>query len=295
MTERTSDEAVLKSWIGRSQTRTDSLNANQARLMQATLDLPVELNTGDPLPALWHWIYFPEGGRLSELGRDGHSQLGGFLPPVALPRRMWAGGRVTFETPLVLGEVYTRTSIIQDVTAKQGRSGELCFVTVRHDIADRDQRIAVREEHDIVYREDPKPGSKPPPLQPPPADFAYTDTVTPSAVMMFRYSALTFNGHRIHYDRPYSCEVEGYPGLVFHGPLTATLLAGLAVKNNSDGILDTFSFRALAPLFDDKAFEIRGIPNPHEPKVQSLWAETPDGGLAMSATATFRQAGQKDP
>ena len=287
MAEKTLDESILKSWIGKSEKSTDLIDSTQARLMEATLDRVPNLQDGDPLPQLWHWIYFLVPSRLSDLGRDGHPKLGGFYPPVDLPRRMWAGGRLDFDAPLRLGERIMKTSSIQNVALKKGRSGTLCFVTVRHEFVGADGMPRCREEHDIVYREDPTPGSAPLESPAPPGNGEWSCSVIPSAVMLFRYSALTFNGHRIHYDRDYCRDVEGYPGLVFHGPLTATLLADLAVRQIPNRTIAKFSFRAVAPLFDDKPFIIRGKSADPEGNELDLWAETPTGRLAMTASATF--------
>lgn len=283
--EKTLDENVLKSWIGKTQQMCDILDAEQARRMQATLDREPDLKNGDALPALWHWIYFLEADPIHRLGRDGHSKLGGFIPPVDLPRRMWAGGRFEFSNPLKLGEQITKTSTIKDVALKQGRTGALCFVTVRHEFTDRHGAIRMCEEQDIVYREDPAPGSKPATSQLAPVDAEWSRSVTPLPVTLFRYSALTFNGHRIHYDRDYSKSVEGYDGLVFHGPLTATLLADLAVEHRAGATLTSFSFRGLSPLFDDAPFTLHG--NSGDDGKVDLWAATPTRGLAMTATASF--------
>ncbi|MDA0219408.1 MAG: MaoC family dehydratase N-terminal domain-containing protein [Proteobacteria bacterium] len=285
MSTPTTDEDMLRGWIGRSETHQDVLAVGQAKRMAATLDRMQEPAEGDALPPLWHWIYFNEAVARSALGRDGHARRGGFLPPVDLPRRMWAGGRFGFVEPLRLGEAVTRHSTIRDVAVKHGRTGPLCFVTVRHDLAGPDGAERFWEEHDIVYREDPAPGAPAPAAQAPPGEPAFSRTVTPSPVLLFRYSALTFNGHRIHYDRDYCRDVEGYPGLVFHGPLTATLLADLAQEHGGGRTLATFSFRALAPLFDTAPFVLRGKPS--GPDDLELWAETPRGGLAMTAKAHF--------
>jgi len=280
MTEKTLDESVLRQWVGNSQSATDTLHIEPAHLMQATLDRNPTLKQGDAMPPTWHWLYFLSGAPMSQLGRDGHAAVGEFLPPVALPRRMWAGGRLAFEKPVVFGETLTKTSTIKDVVLKQGSSGMLCFVTVRHEFsgADRDHRFS--EEHDIVYREDPAGDAPAPKSVNPPPGSVNSFTVTPSTVQLFRYSALTFNSHRIHYDRDYCTDVEGYPGLIFHGPLTATLLADYAYHQGS-GTLKNFSFRAVAPLFDNQPFTI------HDDGEGTIWAQTPDGGLAMKASAGY--------
>lgn len=281
--ERTLDPAVLEKWVGRQERASDVFLVGSARRMQATLDLEPSLQEGDPLPALWHWNYYLNETPQSGLGRDGHPKLGGFLPPVALPRRMWAGGRLTFEAPLPLGATVDKLSTVTGVKLKEGRTGPLCFVTVRHEYSIAGA-ACMTEEHDIVYREDPDPAAPKPDPAPAPDGATVRESVTPSETMLFRYSALTFNGHRIHYDRSYCREVEGYPGLVFHGPLTGTLLADLAVRSNPGKTLKRFAFRALSPLFDTAAFTIAGKASENG---MSLWAETPGGGLAMSAEAEF--------
>ncbi len=273
---------VLEDWIGRSETVEDTLDLRPARLMQSILPAGAPLQTGDVLPPLWNWLYFHEPAALDQLGRDGHPKKGGFLPPVPLPRRMWAGGRFEFMGDLKIGAPATKRSEILKVVPKEGRTGPLCFVTVEHRYMQNGETL-VREEHDIVYREDPAPGqAKPAPAQPPET---YTDreTVSPSLVMLFRYSALTFNGHRIHYDRDYSRSVEGYPDLVFHGPLTATFLADFC-RRKSEGRMKAFDYRALSPLFDTADFDI--FLNRSEGRTEA-WASTPEGHLAMKAEATF--------
>jgi len=283
MQEPTLDPEILGRWIGHSETVAEPIAVKQARLMQTTLDREASLSEGDALPALWHWIYFfPVEVPLSGLGRDGHPKLGGFLPPVALPRRMWAGGRLSFAAPLQLGESVERHSTIRSVAVKEGRSGPLCFVTVEHRYHAAGEPRMV-EEHDIVYREDPSPDAPAPKPKPAPGDSAWRQEARATPVQLFRYSALTFNGHRIHYDRDYCRDVEGYPGLVVHGPLTGTLLAELA-QAESGRSLAAFTFRALSPLFDTAAFVLAGRP---EGDGATLWAETPEGGLAMTAEATF--------
>lgn len=279
----TNDLDTLRTWIGRAESSQDTIDARPARLMQQTLDHEATLKLGDELPPMWHWLYFLSSVPLSGVGRDGHPARGGFLPPVALPRRMWAGGRFELHAPLTIGDQVTKTSTISDVNLKTGSSGDLCFVTVTHDYSVGDS-LRFREEQDLVYRDDPKPGAPARSPKPAPTEADWTREVSPSEVQLFRYSALTFNSHRIHYDRDYCRDVEGYPGLVFHGPLTATLLAGLAASE-CDGQLATFSFRAMSPLFDTASFAIAGTQGGAS---ASVWAATPDGGLAMQAEVTFQ-------
>jgi len=283
----------LDDWIGRTEQRTDVLHAQPCRFMQATLGREASLTDGDALPPLWHWLFFLEAKPLGALGRDGHPAKGEFLPPVSLPRRMWAGGRFAFHQPLIIGRAASKTSTIKNIAEKQGRSGPLCFVTVAHEIH-QDGGLCVVEEHDIVYRADPDPdpdlhpsGTAPTPIQAPiqaPADPAFSEQIQPSEVMLFRYSALTFNGHRIHYDSDYARRVEGYEGLVFHGPLTATLLVDLSLRHVGQ-TPRSFSFRGTAPLSGLAAFHIQGR-NDDEGKTE-LWARRADGALAMTAQTVF--------
>lgn len=283
MTPSTNDLETLRTWIGRSKETVEVVSVDWCRKMEETLDRDATLADGDALPPLWHFITHLPSARLSALDRDGHSMRGSFLPPVALPRRMWAGGRFTFHADIHLGEEVAKRSTIENVVMKEGRTGHLCFVTVAHQlVVDGDVRI--EEEQDLVYREDPAPDAPAPEQKPAPDQADFERTITPSEVMLFRYSALTFNSHRIHYDREYAREVEGYKGLVFHGPLTATLLADLAASESGRS-LATFSFRGLAPLFDDAPFAISGISGADG---HQLWATTPNGGVAMQASATFR-------
>ncbi|MBY6048433.1 MaoC family dehydratase N-terminal domain-containing protein [Vannielia litorea] len=273
---------ALESWVGRTETAEDTLDLRPARLMQSILPHSAPLQTGDVLPPLWNWLYFHQPAPLDQLGRDGHPKKGGFLPPVDLPRRMWAGGRFEFPGDLRIGEAVQKRSEILKVAQKEGRSGRLCFVTVEHRYLQGGETLW-REEHDIVYREDPAPGQPKPAPAPAPEAFTEQEVVQPSIVMLFRYSALTFNGHRIHYDRPYCREVEGYPDLVFHGPLTATFLADFA-RRKSEGRMESFSFRAVSPLFDTADF---GIYLSQNDGLTEAWACTPEGHLAMKAEARF--------
>lgn len=241
------DLTHLRDWIGRQESRTDNLTATPVAALAATLDRDDPLpQAGTALPPLWHWLYFTPLTRHSELGVDGHAKRGGFLPPVPLPRRMWAGGRLDFLQPLRVGETVTRTSTIQDVTVKHGRSGALVFVCVRHEFSNA-QGLALSEEHDIVYRDAPAPDAPQPEPTPAPRDEQFSSEIVPDPVLLFRYSALTFNSHRIHYDLPYATEEEGYRGLVVHGPLTATLLLDLAQRHFGDNALTRFDFRGTSP------------------------------------------------
>jgi 3-methylfumaryl-CoA hydratase len=291
------DTNHLRTWIGKSQTETDTITAAPLRMMRATLDLPQATSDAssqalDALPPLWHWLYFLPAPQQSELGDDGHAKRGGFLPPVPLPRRMWAAGQFEFFHDLALGDQITRTSTIDDVTVKTGRTGSLCFVRVRHEVSNTRggvaMGLALREFHDIVYRPAPQATSQ---AASQPAAFdaapsaAYSEIITPTDPLLFRYSALTFNGHRIHYDRKYVTEVEGYPGLIVHGPLMATLLAGLGKKLNTGASIVSFEFRALKPVFDLHPFEI--CASQLKGDSLDLWVKDFEGHVTMKAVMKF--------
>jgi len=266
--------------MGKSETAVDTMDLRQARLMQVTLDRKPTLTKGDPLPPFWHYLYFNPQILASDLGPDGHEKLGRFIRDFGLPRRMWAGGRVEIEKPLLLGEEVEKTSTIRGVEEKTGRSGRLCFVTVDHDFSVGGEH-RLRETQNIVYREAPGPDSPAPAGKPAPDDAGFGRTVTPDPVMLFRYSALIFFGHRIHYDADYARDVEGYPGLVFHGPLTATLLIELGLERLDSRPLQAIDIRAMAPLFVTAPFALEGRETAGGVE---LWARTPDGMTAMTVT-----------
>jgi 3-methylfumaryl-CoA hydratase len=279
----------LKTWIGKSETMADVVTATPFAALAATLDRsPARPAAGTPLPPLWHWLYFLPLHRQSAIGPDGHAQRGGFLPPVPLPRRMWAGSQFEFHAPLRVGDAIARTSTIADVTEKSGRTGRLVFVRVRHEIRRSDEEVAALTEfHDIVYREAAKPDDVAPPPRPAPSSSAWERRWVPDAVLLFRYSALTFNGHRIHYDRRYVTDTEGYPGLIVHGPLIATLLLDLLRHEWPDADVARYEFRAVRPLFDLHPFFVCGEPQPDGKSVH-LWARDHEGFLTMDATAVIR-------
>ncbi|MEZ5606229.1 MAG: MaoC family dehydratase N-terminal domain-containing protein [Burkholderiaceae bacterium] len=282
--------AHLQSWQGRSETTRDHITAAPLRALSATLDRDDPAPApGTAVPPLWHWLYFLPHARQSEIGPDGHARRGGFLPPVPLPRRMWAGGRLSWDTgnPLQAGQEVDRVSTIRSVTHKAGRSGELLFVLVEHRFSNANG-LALTEEHDIVYRPLAQPGNPAPQPAKPPLEgqAAWSRTIVPDDVLLFRYSALTFNGHRIHYDRKYVTEVEGYPGLIVHGPLIATLLLDLLRRQLPQAPVARFEFRAVRPTFDLHPFSVHGRPSP-DGKTVELWAQDHEGWLTMQGTATL--------
>lgn len=278
------DEQHLKQWIGRQERQCDRLSAAPLNALAATLDrADVAYAAGAAVPLLWHWLYFLPAARQSEISGDGHPRRGGFLPPVSLPRRMWAGGRLSFYDTLPVEAEVERLSTIMNVSHKSGRSGELVFVKLRHELKHAGD-VVVREEQDIVYRDPPRLGDPAPTPQPAPQGAEWTREILPDPVLLFRYSALTFNGHRIHYDRPYAIQEEGYPGLVVHGPLIATLLMNLLRENCPQASVQEFSFRAVRPLFDTQPFRVCATPSSDGRRVQ-LWAEDAEGFLCMDALA----------
>jgi 3-methylfumaryl-CoA hydratase len=282
VTLSTDDLAHLQSWQGRSETLHDTVTAAPVRGLAATLDRDDPApQPGDALPPLAHWLYLLPQARQSEIGADGHPKRGGFLPPVPLPRRMWAGGRLQWLQPRRIGEDIRRVSRIESVTHKSGRTGDLVFVLVRHEVHGPDG-LALTEEHDIVYRDAPRPGDPVPPPQAAEQGAPWQREIVPDDVLLFRYSALTFNGHRIHYDRDYVTKVEGYPGLVVHGPLLATLLVDLVRRQQPGAQLKAFRFKALRPTFDLHPFRVNGRP---AGKKVALWTNDHEGWLTMQAEA----------
>ncbi len=282
--------AHLETWQGKSETLHDSITAASLAALSATLDRDDPAPApGTAVPPLWHWLYFLPHARASEIGPDGHPRRGGFLPPVPLPRRMWAGGRLSWEAsnPLRVGQQVQRQSTIESVKHKAGRTGELLFVLVRHRLSNVNG-LSLTEEHDIVYRSAAQPGEAAPAPQRPPLDgqAAWSRTIVPDDVLLFRYSALTFNGHRIHYDRKYVTEVEGYPGLIVHGPLIATLLLDLLRRQLPQAQVTRFEFRAVRPTFDLHPFSVHGRPSP-DGKTVELWAQDHEGWLTMQGQATL--------
>lgn len=275
----------LEDWIGREETRTAHISETTMEAMAATIDFESHPTEGQAVPPGWQWLFFNPFIRRSLLGIDGHPAKGGFLPPVPLPRRMWAGSRIRYINDLPVGAQASRHSRIVSVKNKEGRQGSLCFVTVEHTTR-YGNTTCIIEEQDIVYREatPPKTGPTPSP-QAHNATAQWSEEVTPDTTLLFRYSALTFNGHRIHYDLPYARHEEGYQDLVVHGPLTSTLLQQFAVKHGEGRRLLEFSFRGVAPLFCGQPFKLEGRVDGE--RSLDLWARGPEGQLAMSAQAIF--------
>ena len=270
----------LRTWVGRTESAEDIVAPTKVAALVATLDRGDAYPTaGDPLPPPWHWTLCLPAARQSAIGPDGHPARGGFLPPVPLPRRLWAGGRLTFPQVLRVGERVERRSRVLSVEHKSGRSGDLVFVLVRHEFHGA-AGLCVTEEHDIVYRDLPAPAAAAPAGQPAPADATWERRIVPDDVLLFRYSALTFNGHRIHYDRRYVTEVEGYPGLIVHGPLIATLLVDLLRRNMPGATIAAFGFRAFKPVFDVAPFSVCGRPEA-DGRIVRLWARDSENHLAM--------------
>ena len=275
----------LSEWIGRTEVVEDLITSWPVAALQATFDLDEAApGPGDPIPPMWHWLFFLSTTRRASLGIDGHAKRGGFLPPVDLPRRMFAGGRTEFLAPLRVGQTARRTGTVINVEEKEGRSGRLVFVTVRFEIA-TDTGVAVVEEQDLVYREAAAGSQHPVAGTDPIPETAWSQTITPDPAMLFRFSALTFNGHRIHYDHPYVTGIEGYPDLIVHGPMTALWLLGLS-RANDDRPVARFSFRGRSPLFCDGPIQLRGSFDQASAAELSAWSH--DNRLATTAEVEFK-------
>ena len=275
----------LRQWIGRSTEASDIVTAQLVKGLRATLFQEIgEPKTGDAAPFTTHWCLAQPVFPMSELGPDGHPARGGFLPPVPLPRRMWAGGELEFFDALRVGDEAKRASRISDVTMKAGSTGTLCFVSVIHEVT-TSRGLAIRERQDIVYREMSSTSQAPaakPAAAPPAAQHRESHVSDP--VLLFRYSALTFNGHRIHYDRDYVTKVEGYPGLIFHGPLQATFIVELAAKLHGGQPPKKLSYRGLQPLFEGSEFSINA--NKTDAGME-LWVANAEGQPTMKGTAVW--------
>jgi 3-methylfumaryl-CoA hydratase len=282
----TQDLEKLKEWIGQKESAVDYVTVPAVDRLAATLDRDDPFpKPGDPLPIGWHQILFPRVVRHSQIGADGHPERGDFLPPVPLPRRMFAGKRTTFHADLLVGDEVRRDSTIKDVTIKQGRTGQMVFVTVLTNVTSP-RGLAITEEQDYVYREAAPGGTPPQPAQPAPGKAVWKRTVTPDPVMLFRYSALTFNGHRIHFDRPYVTGTEGYPDLVMNGGLTTLLVFELA-RAHAPTPLRHMTSRNVRALYVNQPITLGGEPAAGN-KSAKLWALNPDGALALTAEVEFR-------
>lgn len=281
-------ETNYSDWIGNSETRHAILTPYPMAALAATLDRKSPaFNAGDVIPPLWHWLYFLETTRQSRLAADGHAEKGEFLPPINLPRRMWAGSRIEFVNDLRIGDEATRLSTINGIDLKHGRSGKLAFVTVAHTITTA-VGVALTEQHDIVYREAARPDAAEAPAQMAPATADFSKTIQADPVLLFRYSALTFNGHRIHYDREFAHSSEGYPGLVVHGPLLATLMLELLVTSLPGVQLRQFEFKALRPVFDLDSFTVC-CKAPEGDGTARVWISNQSGALCMQGSALLKE------
>jgi 3-methylfumaryl-CoA hydratase len=284
MTAAALDLDHLRQWIGRTEAKTDVVTAHLVRGLRATLFMEIgDPKPGDAAPFTVHWCLAQPVYPMSQLGPDGHPTRGGFLPPVPLPRRMWAGGELEFFEPLRVGDEMKRNSRISDVTMKAGSTGVLCFVSVQHEISSP-RGIAIRERQDIVYRAVPTGGQPAPrPAAAPPAA-KHRESHMADEVLLFRYSALTFNGHRIHYDRDYVTKVEGYPGLIFHGPMQAAFLVEFAAKLHGGTAPAKFIYRGVQPLFEGSEFSVNANDTGGG---MELWTANSQGAPTMKGTATW--------
>ena len=275
----------LRQWIGRTEEVTDVVTAHLVKGLRATLFMDIGTpKQGDAAPWTAHWCLAQPVYPMSQLGPDGHPTRGGFLPPVPLPRRMWAGGELEFFAPLRVGDEMTRSSRISDVTMKSGSTGALCFVSVEHEIT-TPRGTAIRERQDIVYRDMSAPQAAAPTKAPSPPPVAkHRESHIADAVLLFRYSALTFNGHRIHYDRDYVTRVEGYPGLIFHGPMQAAFIVELAAKVHNGVAPKKLGYRGLQPLFEGSEFSVNANDTTSG---MELWIANSTGQPTMKGTATW--------
>ncbi|MGU3495389.1 MaoC family dehydratase N-terminal domain-containing protein [Xanthobacteraceae bacterium A53D] len=272
----------LRSWVGREEIVSEQVSPQLVRQFRATFDeAPGDPQPGEAAPRLLHWCLAQPTALMSALGDDGHPARGGFLPPVPLPRRMWAGGSLAFHDEIRIGDTVQRASRVLKVDLKEGRTGPLCFVTVQHEIT-ADGRAILEEQQDIVYREADTGGAPKGTPEPAPAG-AHSREIVPTPPLLFRYSAITFNGHRIHYDYPYVTQVEGYPGLIVHGPLQATLLARYAAELKGT-LPKRFTFRGQSPLFDNAPFHLHAQETETGMK---LWTARAGGPVAMAGEASW--------
>lgn len=275
----------LQNWVGKKEQREDYSYPLPAKALALTLnDTEFSAKEGQPLPELWYWLYFLPLVSMHEVGPDGHPKRGGFLPPIELERRMWASGQLTFHNDLLLGETLYKTSEIASIAEKEGKAGKMVFVTVVHTIASQ-RGVAVEEEQNIVYLPMPERFVAPKP-NPLPSELDWKVAYPIDPVLLFRFSALTFNGHKIHYDRRYAEEVEKYPGLVVHGPLQALLLFEAAKRQNPDKKAASYRFRAVRPLFEFDQISLSGKAS--SPEMLDLYTANTDDNIGMQASMTWR-------
>jgi len=273
----------LRQWIGRSEEKADIVTAHLVRALRATLFMEIgEPKPGDAAPFTAHWCLAQPVYPMSQLGPDGHPTRGGFLPPVPLPRRMWAGGELEFIDTLRVGDEMKRSSRISDVTMKTGSTGVLCFVSVQHEVT-TPRGTAIRERQDIVYR-DMTTAAPPAKSAAAPPSAKHRESHMADEVLLFRYSALTFNGHRIHYDRDYVTKVEGYPGLIFHGPMQAAFLVEFAAKLHGGAAPKKITYRGVQPLFEGSEFSVNA--NDAGAGLE-LWTANSEGSPTMKGNAVW--------
>jgi len=280
-------QTQLTDWLGKTSSRDGHIDTQHAQLLAATLDrAPLSIEAGMELPPLWHWCFLLEAAMQSNLGEDGHPKRGDFLPPIDLPRRMWAGSEIVFHSPIAIGEYTSKKSLISDIKQKQGKSGALTFVTVDHEL-EQDGRLCLSERQTIVFREAAKVNAAMVDSQPKPTkarEFDFSVSLSADPTLLFRYSAATFNAHRIHYDRDYTVREENYPGLLVHGPLLATLLTEQLLQHIGQHIkINHFEFRALAPVYDLTPFLLCGKQTGGSE--YQLWVENDAAGICLQASA----------
>jgi 3-methylfumaryl-CoA hydratase len=273
----------LQSWVGREHRIDDTLEPFRAQALAAALDHPSVPQPGEALPPSWHWLYFLETPTSAMTGPDGHPRKGGWLPPIPLPRRMWSAGSVDVLQPLVLAAAASKRSVVRSVELKTGRSGSLIFVVLEHEVRQRNA-LCIREEQTLAYRPAPSAPAPLPPGEKAPEDCGWSRSLVPSSVLLFRFSALTYNGHRIHYDREYATREEFYPGLVVHGPLLATLLLDVALERAGERRVEHFEFRAIRPTFEGVEMKLCARSEGRETK---LWSVTNEGFVGMHLSARF--------
>ncbi len=277
------DETTYREWIGRTQVMRERLDAWPVRGLGAALERDFGVSEGDEVPGLGQWLYFVPAVARSRMSEDGHPQRGGFLPPISLPRRMWAASDISFGRPRRTGEEVEKTARIASVSVKEGKTGVLVFLKIEN-IYRVDGEQALSEVQTLVYRDDPKLDEASPPPRPAPETAAWSEVVETDTALLFRYSAVTFNAHRIHYDAPYARTVEGYPDVVVHGQLTATLLLDALRRNVASQRPRTFGFRAMKPIFVGEPIFLEGAPSGSG---YELWARNANGHLCLSASVDF--------